>query len=92
MDMEIDIFADLSFGKIALSKMTPVPPNFRLYYARWLDEKPEDRKIMQVKGAEYRAAKSGQNKGKLSIRVPGTTRSVYVTADEMRALDSKQGK
>ncbi len=91
MDMEQDLFAEQTNGKAALSKLAPVPKNFRLYYAGWLGKRPEDWKEMEVKGAEFRIAKSGPNKGKLSILVPGTRRSVRVTKAEMQAA-ARQGK
>lgn len=91
MDMEQDIFAEQTYGKAALSKLAPVSKNFRLYYAGWLGKRPEDWKEMEVKGAEFRIAKSGPNKGKLSILVPGTRRSVRVTKAEMQAA-ARQGK
>lgn len=86
MDMEIDEFATHSFGKAALKKLAPVSENFRLYTAGWLGNKPEEMTVMQVTGAEFRRAKSGPNKGKLSILVRGTKRSAFVTRDEIRAV------
>lgn len=83
MNMEHDIFAEQSYGKAALKKMAPVPENFRIYSAGWLGEKPEDWTVMEVTGAQFRAAKTGKNKGKLSVMVAGTKRTVYVTHDEM---------
>lgn len=83
MDVERDIFAEYSYGKLALQKLSPVPANFRLYSAGWLGEKPEEMTVMEVSGAEFRAAKSGPNKGKLSIMIPGTKRTAYVTKAEM---------
>lgn len=83
MDMTHDIFADQVFGKIALRKLSPVPENFRLYMAGWLGDKPSKTGVMEVAGAQFRVAKSGKNKGKLSIMIPGTKRTAYVTADEM---------
>lgn len=85
MDMGHDVFAEQSFGKVALQKMAPVPENFRLYCAGWLGDKPESWDVMEVTGAEFRIAKRGPNKGKLSILVPGTKRTVYVTRAEMKA-------
>lgn len=87
MDMEKDVFADQSYGKAALKKMAPVPANFRLYAAGWLGKKPEDFDVMEVTGAEFRVAKSGPNKGKLSVLVPGTKRTVYVTKAEMDSAE-----
>lgn len=85
MDMEHDVFADQTYGKLALQKMAPVPQNFRLFSAGWLGKKPEEFTVMEVCGAEFRVAKRGPNKGKLSIMVPGTKRTTYVTKDEMKA-------
>ncbi len=85
MDMEHDVFAEQPYGKLALQKLGAVPENFRLYYAGWLGKKPEDFTVMEVTGAQFRVAKRGPNKGKLSIMVPGTKRTTYVTKDEMKA-------
>lgn len=82
MDMTVDVFADQSYGKIALQKLAPTDPNFRLYLAGWIENKPPF-EVMEVKGAVFREAKRGPNKGKLSIMVPGTGRKVYVTSAEM---------
>ena len=84
-DMEVDIFAEHAYGKIALKKLGTVAENFRLYRAGWLGEKPEEFSVMKVEGAEFRAAKSGPNKGKLSMMVPGSQRAVLVTKAEMAA-------
>lgn len=87
-DMSKDIFATCSYGQVALRKLAPVPGNFRLFFAGWLETKSEHWQTMKVTGAEFREAKSGPNKGKLSIKVPGSERSVYVTKDEMAAQDA----
>ncbi len=80
-----DLFADMPYGKEALAKIKPTDPNFRLYSAGWLgDFHTTD--TMKVKGAVFRAAKSGPNKGKLCIEVPGTRRTAYVTVAEMDAF------
>ena len=84
MDMEHDVFAEQPYGKLALQKMGAVPENFRLYYAGWLGKKPEDFTVMEVTGAQFRVAKRGPNKGKLSIKIPGTQRKVRVTRAEMQ--------
>lgn len=78
--MSEDLFASTSYGKAALKKLGPVPENFRLYYAGWICERPEDWISMRVKGRVFRASRSGE----LDIPVPGTIRSVIVTRDEMR--------
>ena len=85
MDMEQDVFADQPYGKVALQKLAPVPENFRLYSACWLGKEPKDFTVMEVTGAEFRVAKTGPNKGKLSVLVAGTKRTTYVTSAEMKA-------
>lgn len=37
LDMTKDPFADTEFGKVALAKLEPCKPNFRLYCAGWLE-------------------------------------------------------
>lgn len=92
MDMEKDLFAEQPYGQLALKKLAPVPANFRLYQAGWLGKHPKDFTVMEVRGGEFRVAKSGPNKGKLSILIPGTTRITHVTKDEMNALPKKRAK
>lgn len=82
-----DIFASQVFGKIALEKLAPLPPNFMLYVAGWLGDGTR-REVMEVSGAVFREAKSGARKGKLCIMVPGTKRTTYVTAAEMDAAEN----
>ena len=86
-DMTTDLFADLSYGKVALQKLAPVDPDFRLYKAGWLG-KGNTREVMEVTGGLFRKALRGANKGKLSVLVPNSSRSVYVTASEMDACDA----
>lgn len=87
-DMTNDVFASSSFGQVALRKLAPVSDNFRLFFAGWLEEKPDDWQTMKVTGALFRQAKSGRNKGKLSILVKGSQRSVYVTKQEIASQGS----
>lgn len=82
MNMERDIFAEQPYGKVALKKLGNVSENFRLYAAGWLGDGKE-REVMEIHGAEFRRAKTGKNKGLLSIMVKGTKRTVYVTKQEM---------
>lgn len=77
------IMESASYGKAALERFGPVPENFRIYAAGWLGDKPEEWRVMGVTGAEFRAAKSGKNKGKLCIMIPGTKRTAYVTREDM---------
>lgn len=82
-----DIYKDTRFGRIALKKLSPVGENFMLFECGWLNG---DRKgVMECKGATFREAKSGPNKGKLTVIVPGTTRIAYVTREEI--LDADRG-
>ncbi|ADP97764.1 hypothetical protein [Marinobacter adhaerens] len=87
-DMEKDVFAHTAFGKLALKKMQPVPDNFRLFEAGWLGEQPKDWEVMEVKGAEFRRAKSGPRKGRLAIKIRGTERTVYLTKDQIKEESS----
>lgn len=82
-----DLFADTTFGKLALRKLAPIAPNFRLYSAGWMGD-GNQRDVMDVTGAEFREAKRGLRKGEPCIAVPGTTRTAYVTAAEMAAVDA----
>lgn len=86
MDMEQDFFAEHAFGRLALKKMAPTPADFRLYRAEWLGDKPNDRQVLKVTGGEFRRAKTGKNKGKLTILVNGTNKTVYLTSQEIAAL------
>lgn len=87
MDMTVDVFAEYSYGKAALNKIASTDKNFRLYYAGWLGDGLE-REVMKVTGAVFRHCTRGPNKGLLSIKVPDTSRTVYVTAQEMAEYDS----
>lgn len=80
--MKDDLFSGTTFGKLALAKIKPADPNFRLFSAGWLGN-DNSRDVMEVKGAVLRAAKRGPRKGELCIIVPGTVRTTYVTAEEM---------
>lgn len=85
MDMEHDIFAEQPYGAEAIKKMGPVPENFRLYLAGWIDKG----RFMEVVGAEFQRAKSGKNKGKLSVLVKGTNRRVVLSAEEVKQAGQK---
>lgn len=90
-DMTDDLFADQAYGKAALAKMQPTSPNFRLYCAGWLENggHPDTWEVMVVTGAEFREATRGPNKGKLSILIPGTKKTVHVHISEIRAHASE---
>lgn len=92
MDMRSGVFEQQLYGQIALEKIKPSSPNFRLYSAGWLETggPPETWEVMEVTGAEFREAKSGPNKGKLCILVPNTKRSAHVHVSEMRAREVRE--
>jgi hypothetical protein len=77
--MDTDFFATTPCGKIAIRKIGKVGKNFRLYEAGWIDK---EMTVMFFKGAEFRKAKSGKNKGLLSIIIKETMRTVYVAKSE----------
>lgn len=86
--MDDDMFAPTIFGQIALKKMSPTDANFRLYSAGWLGKgDPRNSEVMEVTGCIFRPALRGQNKGKLTIRVPDTTLTVHVTRREMTEFE-----
>ena len=82
-DMSESIFEGTSYGKAAMEKFGSVAENFRIYSVEWMEERPEDWETMRVTGAEFRKAKSGPNKGKLSIKLKDTDKTVYVTKEQM---------
>ena len=83
-DMTDKLFELQPFGQAALKKIGDVPENFRLYDASWMGNDQRRHDIMRVTGAEFRPAKRGPEKGLLSVMVPNTKRTVYVSAAEMR--------
>lgn len=89
-DMSVDIFAEFSYGKVALRKIEPTSSAFRLYEAGWLGNHNE-RNVMEVTGGEFRVALSGKNKGKLTILIPGSSCTVQVTVAEMDKQEEQDG-
>jgi len=87
IDMSQDIMAELNFGKAALKKLAPIAENFRFYEAGWMGNKQSEWTVMRVTGAEFREAKAGPHKGKLSVLVKGTKRTAFVTKEEMLMFD-----
>lgn len=84
-DMSEDIIGAMSFGRAAMRKVGNVPENFRFYEAGWIDDKKSKSRIMEVKGAEFRVAKSGPNKGELCVKVEDSERKVFVTEEEIKS-------
>jgi hypothetical protein len=87
LDMRFDLFAEFTFGKIALQKIAPVSSNFRLNLFGFVGDKTSP-EMIKVSGAVFREPLRGPNKGMLSIRVPKTSRTVYVTAAEIAAFET----
>lgn len=85
--MRYDLFAEFSFGKIALKKIEPESPDFRLYMFGFTG-RGNQHEEMKVSGAVFREPLRGPNKGTLSIMVPKTSRTVYVTATEIAAFEN----
>lgn len=88
--MEADIFLETSFGKAAMKKIGPVGEGFMLYEAGWLGDNPRQRDVMEVKGAIFRVAKTGPNKGKRTVMVKDSRVTVYVTAAEMDSIKTER--
>lgn len=85
--MRDDLFAEFTFGKIALQKIEPISSDFRLNLFGFVQGRSSS-EIMKVSGAVFREPLRGPNKGMLSIRVPKTSRTVYVTAAEIAAFEA----
>jgi len=85
-DMNVDIFSQEPVGKAALKKLGDVPESFRLFAVEGVGNMPDNMIGAQVTGAEFRAAMSGPNKGKMTVEVKGTRRSVFVSTEEVKAM------
>jgi hypothetical protein len=85
-------FMQFPFGPLALKKLAPVSEDFRIFSVGWMKDDTEECNVMQVKGGQFRVAKAGPNKGKLSILVKGTTRIAYVSREEMTAYEKKMAE
>lgn len=87
-DMSEKLFENYPYGKAALKKLGDLPENFRLYSAA-LQGESQNYHGMELKGAEFRAAKTGKYKGQLSIMVKNTQRTTYVSMAEIRAEEGE---
>lgn len=86
-----DIFESQSYYKVAMAKIKPDNPDFRIFCCGWVgDYHTTD--TMQVTGAVFREAKSGPRKGKKVVEVTGTRRSAFVTVAEMKEQETLEGK
>ncbi len=85
-DMTEDIFADTTYGKLALQKMKITHPDFRIYSAGWMGRN-NDSDVMEITGAVFRKSKVG-NSEKLCIIVPFSQVTVYVTSKEISDYDA----
>lgn len=82
-DLQNRVFENTAFGKAAIQKIGNCSKDFRIFEAEIVDNYG----TVRVKGAEFRAPKIGPNKGTLSVVVPGTVITVYVTRDESSRFD-----
>ena len=82
-DMSERHFEEQPFGQLALQKIGDAPENFRLFDAAWIGDNPQASDTMRVTGAEFRRGPEKE----LSVMVPNTMRTVYVTAEEMRQAE-----
>lgn len=82
--MSLDFFMDQWYAPLALAKIKPASPNFRIYEVGWLETGgPSDTwDTLEVIGAEFREVKSGPRKGRLAIMVPGTRRVAHIHVSE----------
>ncbi len=78
-DMTVDTWLETPYGRAAMRNFGPVSPDFRMYEVEWLEWSAG----VKVKGAIFRKAKFGKNKGRMCVMVPGTERVTYVTRDEI---------
>lgn len=81
-----------AFGQAFLKKVAEnlgiIPENFFVYEAGWIEAGPPELwNTMRVKGCQFRAAKSGPNKGEMCIPVKGTEYMLCVTKEEMRQAE-----
>ena len=67
---------------------TPIPEGFVWYIFEWL----EDSDIMKVTGTTTRVAKIGKNKGRSILDRGADKRTVYITADEIKAAHGITGE
>lgn len=84
MNLDEKLLENTAFGRAALKKLGNVPEDFRIYFAS-LQGKHPNYHGMQVKGAEFRRAKRGPNKGQLRAKLPQTERTAYVSTAEIDA-------
>ena len=87
-DMSDDFFGNTAAGKAALAKLktlNTITENFRFFEAENLGVLSKGTG-MRFRGAEFRVAKSGANKGKLAVAVPGSSLTVYVSYEEINAF------
>lgn len=92
VDMRVGIYNDSDIGQLALQKLGNVHQNFRVYCVGIKPEPPKEWTHVEVVGAEFREPKSGPNKDKLSIMVPGTRRCLKLTRQELDDYRAKKAE
>jgi hypothetical protein len=80
-----DDFSDFPPSMAGMKKLKDVQDGFSFYCFEWLGDKPSEWTTMKLTGAVFREAKTGPRKGQRVVMVPGTTRTAYVTVDEINA-------
>ena len=78
-------FTKTRLGEIVLKKIPNCDPNFRLCFAGWLIGEY----AMVVIGAIFRKAKFGPNEGNMTVPIPGTKITIYLTPDEVKQAGFK---
>jgi len=74
----------------AKAKIKNLPENFLVYKFSWLGDINDDATcIMEVTGAEFRAAKSGPRKGEICMVIKNTERKTFLTPSEIDALKTE---
>lgn len=90
MTDDLDLFADLSSARCAYAKMGKRPEGFRFYEMGLMGVPPLFSDTIKFKGAVFREARKGPNKGSRTIRVNFTEREVYVTRTEIALFEAKE--
>ncbi|TJY57207.1 hypothetical protein E4T66_17515 [Sinimarinibacterium sp. CAU 1509] len=84
MEMHDEMMLDYPPSLAAAKQLGEVPAGFAFFEFECLGDRPEEFTVMKVTGAVFREAKTGKNKGRRTVAIPGTERTVYVTAEAIR--------
>lgn len=86
-----DMMKDYPPSLAASEVMGTVPENFAFYCFEWLGDNPKHMSVMKCTGAVFREAKTGKNKGKLSVKLDETQVDIYITGEQIKAAVKKLG-